>query len=68
VRDVLELHTTQSANAAHLSAAAKALMDDPTKDAEQIARRAMQVAADICVYTNTNFTIEVLEVAEPPKK
>jgi ATP-dependent HslUV protease subunit HslV len=27
-------------------------------EAEDIARRAMAIAADICVYTNTNVTIE----------
>ena len=29
-------------------------------DAEQIVRRSMQIAADICVYTNTNLVIESL--------
>jgi len=29
-------------------------------DAETIARRAMDIAADICVYTNRNLTVEVL--------
>ncbi len=38
-------------------AAARALADSD-KDAEAVARRAMQVAADICVYTNTNLTVE----------
>jgi len=40
-------------------AAAKALADS-SHDAEAIARRAMQVAADICVYTNTNLTVEAI--------
>ena len=40
-------------------AAARALAGiDTDLDAEAIARRAMQVAADICVYTNTNLTVE----------
>jgi len=38
-------------------AAARALMDSGL-DAETIARRAMAIAADICVYTNGNLTIE----------
>ena len=38
-------------------AAARALADSE-HDAEVIARRAMQVAADICVYTNENLTVE----------
>jgi ATP-dependent HslUV protease subunit HslV len=39
-------------------AAARALIDHDDLDAEAIARRAMAIAADICVYTNTNITIE----------
>jgi ATP-dependent HslUV protease subunit HslV len=43
-------------------AAARALADyEP--DAETLARKAMAVAADICVYTNNNLTIETLETA-----
>ncbi|HEX5183311.1 MAG TPA: ATP-dependent protease subunit HslV [Allosphingosinicella sp.] len=38
-------------------AAATALFDYE-EDAETIARKAMQIAADICVYTNGNLTIE----------
>ncbi|MBC6443603.1 MAG: ATP-dependent protease subunit HslV [Rhodobacteraceae bacterium] len=38
-------------------AAARALMDSD-KSAEEIARRALEVAAGICVYTNGNFTTE----------
>jgi ATP-dependent HslUV protease, peptidase subunit HslV len=41
-------------------AAAKALMDTPA-DAEEIARKAMHIAAEICVYTNTHLVIEALE-------
>jgi len=40
-------------------AAARALLDEPL-DAEAIARKAMAIAADICVYTNTNLVIESL--------
>ncbi|MBM2710455.1 ATP-dependent protease subunit HslV [Mesorhizobium caraganae] len=43
-------------------AAARALMDTD-KDAEEIARKAMQIASDICVYTNNNFAIETLDAA-----
>jgi len=32
------------------------------EDAEVIGRKAMQIAADICVYTNANFTVEVMDV------
>lgn len=41
--------------------AARALIDRPELDAEAIARRAMKIAADICVYTNENVTLERLE-------
>lgn len=41
-------------------AAARALMDSD-HSAREISERAMQVAADICVYTNTNLTIEELD-------
>lgn len=40
--------------------AARALIDQENLSAEDIARRAMAVAADICVYTNTNVVIEKL--------
>jgi ATP-dependent HslUV protease subunit HslV len=40
-------------------AAARALADS-AHDAETIARRAMGIAADICVYTNDNLTVEVI--------
>src|SRR3979409_1449909 len=40
-------------------AAARALVDSD-KDAETIVRRALDIAADICVYTNRNVTIEAL--------
>src|SRR3954452_8695840 len=42
-------------------AAARALLDVDGLDAEQIARKAMRIAAGICVYTNENVTLEVLE-------
>jgi ATP-dependent HslUV protease subunit HslV len=41
-------------------AAARALMDT-AHDAEAIARKAMAIAAQICVYTNTNVVMEALE-------
>jgi len=40
-------------------AAARALLDQPL-DAETIARRAMDIAADICVFTNRNLVLESL--------
>jgi ATP-dependent HslUV protease subunit HslV len=43
-------------------AAARALADGDL-DAESIARKAMAIAAEICVYTNNNLTIETLATA-----
>lgn len=40
-------------------AAGRALIDSDM-EAEAIARRAMQIAADICVYTNGNLTVETI--------
>lgn len=42
-------------------AAARALADGRL-DAEAICRKAMKIAADICVYTNENVTVEKLDV------
>ncbi len=43
-------------------AAATALYDYE-EDAEAIARKAMKIAAEICVYTNDQVTVEVIEEA-----
>jgi ATP-dependent HslUV protease subunit HslV len=40
-------------------AAARGMMDTD-KSAEQVARDAMAIAADICVYTNGNLTVETI--------
>ncbi|MDX6751006.1 ATP-dependent protease subunit HslV [Geminicoccaceae bacterium 1502E] len=42
--------------------AAKALADIDGLSAEDVARRAMGVAADICVYTNREVTLETIEL------
>jgi ATP-dependent HslUV protease, peptidase subunit HslV len=41
-------------------AAARALLDTD-RSAEDIARRAMQIAGEICVYTNANVVVETLD-------
>jgi ATP-dependent HslUV protease subunit HslV len=41
-------------------AAARALVDRDDMDAETIVKKAMKIAAEICIYTNTNVTIETL--------
>jgi ATP-dependent HslUV protease, peptidase subunit HslV len=40
--------------------AARALITVPDLSAEEIARRAMKIAADICIYTNENLIVESL--------
>jgi ATP-dependent HslUV protease subunit HslV len=40
--------------------AARALIELPDMRAEEIARRAMKIAADICVYTNHSLIVETL--------
>jgi len=42
----------------YAQAAAQALLPVEGIDAEAIARRALEIAGGICVYTNTNITIE----------
>ena len=44
-------------------AAARALMDNTELDASTIAEKALEIAADICIYTNHNRVIETLESA-----
>ena len=43
-------------------AAARALVDYE-QDAEKIARKAMAIAAEVCVYTNDRLTVETLDSA-----
>ena len=42
--------------------AAQALAENTELDAEEIARKAMKIAAEICVYTNENVTVETIEL------
>jgi ATP-dependent HslUV protease subunit HslV len=44
--------------------AARALLDIDGLDAEAIARKSLGIAAGICVYTNTNLTIESLPTSD----
>ena len=47
---------------AYAKAAALALLEETELDARTIVERALGIAADICIYTNRQFTIEELEV------
>ena len=42
-------------------AAALALLDNTALDARSIVEKALVIAADICIYTNRQLTIEVLD-------
>ena len=44
----------------YAQAAAKALLENTTLPAAEVASKALTIAADICIYTNRNFTIEQL--------
>lgn len=43
-----------------LAAARGLIKANPKLKAEQVARQAMEIAADICVYTNNHITVETL--------
>ena len=45
----------------YAQAAARALLDHTELDARAIAEKALGIAAEICIYTNSNITIEELE-------
>eukprot|EP00573_Skeletonema_grethae_P005863 CAMPEP_0201699568 /NCGR_PEP_ID=MMETSP0578-20130828/24541_1 /ASSEMBLY_ACC=CAM_ASM_000663 /TAXON_ID=267565 /ORGANISM="Skeletonema grethea, Strain CCMP 1804" /LENGTH=190 /DNA_ID=CAMNT_0048186361 /DNA_START=261 /DNA_END=833 /DNA_ORIENTATION=+ len=45
-------------------AAARAQMDNPELSAEDVAKRAMQIASEMCIYTNDQFTMESLAMVE----
>jgi len=44
-------------------AAARALLEDSQLEAREIVEKALNIAADICIYTNRNITIEELKPA-----
>jgi ATP-dependent HslUV protease subunit HslV len=45
----------------YATAAARALLKHSTLNAEVIVRESLEIAADICVYTNHHLTIETLK-------
>ena len=44
--------------------AARALAEHTTMDAEAVAREALKIAGDLCIYTNQNVTVEVIKAKE----
>ncbi len=47
---------------AYARAAARALLQETSLGAEEIVRRSLAIAGEICVYTNDNVTVEILPV------
>ena len=48
------------------AAASIALLDQPNLTAEEIVRRSMKIAGDICVYTNHNLVVETINPVSIP--
>ena len=63
--DVLEPASGVAAigSGGNFALAAASAVFDYEEDAEVIARKGMKIAADICVYTNENLTVETIEDA-----
>jgi len=45
----------------YAQAAARALLENTGLDAESIVRKSLSIAADLCIYTNQNQVVEILE-------
>ena len=56
-----EHHVLAIGSGGHYATAAARGLYEYEPDAEVIARKAMEIAADICVFTNSSFTMEVLK-------
>ena len=44
----------------YAQSAARALLDNTDLDAPSVVRKVLEIAADICVYTNSNIVVETL--------
>lgn len=55
-----EHHVLGIGSGGHYAVAAARAIYDYEPDAEIIARKAMEIASDICVFTNSSFTLETL--------
>ncbi|HBK5920946.1 ATP-dependent protease subunit HslV [Vibrio alginolyticus] len=53
---------------AYAQAAATALLENTDLDAREIAEKALNIAGDICVFTNHHHTVEELDSAVEPEK
>ena len=50
---------------AYAHSAAKALLNNTDLAAEVIVKKSLEIAGELCIYTNMNHTIETLPVAQP---
>jgi ATP-dependent HslUV protease subunit HslV len=48
----------------YAQAAARALLENSELSAREIVEKGLNIAADICVYTNHNLVLEELELLE----
>ena len=46
---------------AYAQAAARALIENSELEASEVVRKSLEIAGDLCIYTNHNFTIETLD-------
>ena len=46
---------------AFAQSAARALVENSELDPAEVVRKSLQIASELCIYTNQNFTIEMLE-------
>ncbi|WP_428422029.1 ATP-dependent protease subunit HslV [Methylibium sp.] len=51
---------------AYAQAAARALLDHTTLSPREMVKKSLEIAGDLCIYTNQHHTIEVLSDTEPP--
>ena len=56
-RDVLAI----GSGAGYAQAAARALLAETDLDSAEVATKALSIAAEICIYTNDNISLEVIE-------
>jgi len=65
--DVLESHDkvlSVGSGSPFAMAAARALQDVEGMSAEDVCRKSMDIASDMCVFTNKNFKYEVMDIKE----
>ena len=62
--DVLELEqgiVAIGSGGSYAQSAARALLENTDLAPREIVTKSLEIAADVCIYTNRNFTLEVLE-------